>query len=155
METTQIVWLALMVVFVVLEAVTAALVSIWFCAGALVALLIAAFWPAAVFVQVLAFFIVSAACLLALRPLTRKLVHPKRVHTNADANIGKVGQVTAFICPGQSGKVKLNGQVWSARSDAEIPIGRWCRVQGIEGVTLLVVPASGPLDRGENEQADV
>lgn len=140
MQVMQIVWLALLVLFVVLEAATAGLVSIWFCGGALVALLAALVWPQGVWLQVLLFFVVSGVLLLALRPLARRLVGNRRVATNADANIGKAAQVVSEVQPGRFGRVKLEGLEWTAKSDYLLPVGSWCRVDAIEGVKLVVTP---------------
>lgn len=144
MQVVQIVWLALLVVFIIAEASTASLVSIWFCAGAIVALLISLFAPGALAVQIAAFILVSALTLLLLRPMVKKLAGNRRVATNADAGIGKTAQVTEAIRPGQFGRVKLEGQVWTAVSDVELPAGAWCRVEAIDGVKLVVVPVSQP-----------
>lgn len=145
MQTAQIVWLALLVGFVVLEAATATLVSIWFCAGSLVALLISVFWPGAIVVQVLALLVVSVLTLLALRPLAQRLVGGRRVPTNADANVGKVGQVVSEVQPARFGRVRLEGLEWTAKSDSVLPVGSWCEVVGIEGVKLVVIPAKNPM----------
>lgn len=141
METAQIVWLCLMVLFVILEAVTTALVSIWFCAGALVALLISLFAPGLVPLQAGAFLAVSAACLFALRPMARKLVGSKKTATNADANIGKTARVVESINPPRFGRVKVDGLEWLARAEVALPVGSICRVQAIEGAKLVVAPA--------------
>lgn len=140
MEATQIVWLALLVIFIVAEAATVALVSIWFCAGALVALLVSLAAPQLLWLQILSFIAVSGIMLLALRPLASKLIGGKKVATNADANIGKVCQVVSEVQPARIGRVKLEGLEWSARSDYILPVGTWCRVQAIEGVKLVVTP---------------
>ena len=144
MTTMQIIWTALLVGFVILEGVTVTLVSIWFCAGAVVALVVSLIWPNAIVPQVLVFLMVSIATLLALRPLTKKLVGDKKVATNADANVGKIGQVIAEIQPARFGRVKLEGLDWTAKSDEVLPVGTWCRVEAIEGVKLVVTPVSDP-----------
>ena len=67
----SIVWLVLLIVFIAVEAATTTLVSIWFCAGAAVALLFSAFVPNAV-AQTAVFLVVSLLCLVLMRPLVRK-----------------------------------------------------------------------------------
>ncbi|MDL2294705.1 NfeD family protein [Ruminococcaceae bacterium OttesenSCG-928-D13] len=143
MEIVQIVWLVLVVAFVVLEASTATLVSIWFCGGAAAALVVSLIWPSAIAAQVVVFLVVSAALLAGLRPAAKKLMGGRRrVATNADANIGKVAQVVVEIQPGRPGRVKLGGLEWAARSDAVLQVGAWCKVLAIEGVKLVVEPAA-------------
>ena len=141
METMQIVWLVLMLVFVIVEGATATLVSIWFCAGALVALLVSLVAPEAYVLQAVAFLVVSALMLMALRPVARRLIGNRRVATNADASIGKKAQVVVEIQPGRFGRVKLEGQEWTAKSDATLPVGSWVQVLAIEGVKLVVEAA--------------
>lgn len=140
MELMQIVWLVVIIGLIVLEAATTALVGIWFCAGALVALVISLFAPNAVGVQVFVFLVVSVLMLFFLRPIVRKLSSSKTVPTNADANIGKTAQVVTEVQPGSVGRVKLEGLEWAAKSDTVLPVGSWCRVEAIEGVKLVVTP---------------
>lgn len=140
MEISSIVWLAVLVGFAILEGVTAAVVSIWFCIGAVAALIISLIWPSAVAVQVIAFFIVSAIALMALRPFVRRMIGNKHVATNADASIGKNCQVVSEVQPGHFGRVKLEGMEWRAKSAYVMPVGSWGRVEAIEGATLVVTP---------------
>lgn len=153
MGTMQIVWLGLMIFFIVLETVTVAVVSVWFCAGSLAALLVSFMWPRAILAQVFVFFLVSFVALLALRPLANKLVGSKRVATNADASIGKMCQVVSEVQPGRFGRVKLEGLEWAAKSDFVLPVGTWCRVIAIDGVKLVVIPPeqAGPAPFNEGQ----
>ena len=64
--------------------------------------------------------------------------------TNADRVIGSTALVTETIDNAQAqGQVKVNGQVWSARSaqDIVIPAGTDVRVLRIEGVKVMVETA--------------
>lgn len=140
MEAAQIVWLVLVVLFIIAEAVTAALVSVWFCLGGMAALVVALVWPGAYIAQGAVFLAVSAFALLLLRPVAHKVMGNRRVATNADANIGKVCQVINEIQPERFGRVKLEGLEWTAKSYTVLPVGAWCRVDAIEGVKLVVSP---------------
>ena len=62
MELLTILWLALMVLFLVTEAATVTMVSLWFAAGALTAL-VASLLHAPVWLQVVLFLAVSALLL--------------------------------------------------------------------------------------------
>ena len=96
MNGAAIVWLILMVVFLAAEAATVGMVSLWFAAGSLAALLTAlAHGP--VWLQTLLFLVVSAGLLLALRPLAKKYLSPKLTATNVDSVVGSTGLVTAAI----------------------------------------------------------
>jgi membrane protein implicated in regulation of membrane protease activity len=134
------VWVILLVATVVLELSTAQMVSIWFSAGAL-ASLIATFLGAELWLQILLFVVVSAAALLATRPFVKKLTRGKKIPTNADRFVGGVGVVLQEIDNQQGvGQVKVEGAVWSARSETgeKLPAGEQVRVCRIEGVKLIV-----------------
>ena len=143
MTVEQILWLGAFIVFLAIETGTLGLVSIWFAAGALGALLVA--WLGGMFwLQVVVFLVVSCVALAALRPLVKKYIVPKITATNADSLIGTVTLVTGDIDNIQSkGELLLGGVPWSARSTNgdPIPAGTLVRVDRIEGVRLFVSPA--------------
>ena len=146
MNWAAVVWLALMVVFLLIEASTVTLVSTWFAVGALAAL-IAGLLNAPVWLQVMVFVLVSAAALSALRPLVRRYVTPKITKTNVDAVIGSTGLVTVAIDNVSAvGQVKLGAMYWTARSTAgnRIPEGTLVQVDRIEGVKVFVTPVEVP-----------
>ena len=135
-----IVWTAAIILFGVVEAATAGLVSIWFVAGALVAL-IAAFVDASLVVQIILFLVVSAAALALTRPMLRKITNAKAIPTNADRVLGETAKVTETIDNENStGAVYVDGKTWSARStdDAIIPAGSRVYIESMLGVKLLV-----------------
>jgi membrane protein implicated in regulation of membrane protease activity len=137
-----IVWLVALLVFLFVEAQSVTMVSLWFAAGALAAL-IAALCGAELWLQIVLFFVVSIALLAALRPLARKFFTPKITKTNVDSIIGAQGLVTAPIDNiVAQGQVKLNGMEWTARSTSGeiIPIGTQVVVDKIEGVKVFVTP---------------
>ena len=129
-----------MVIFAVVEAATAGLVSIWFVAGS-VAGLIAAIAGAGLLAQLVWFLAVSAAALALTRPLVKKISAPQAVPTNADRVLGQTARVTETIDNDRStGAVYVDGKTWTARSvdGAVIPAESRVRVRRMEGVTLLV-----------------
>ena len=138
----SIIWLVLMVIFLIAEALTVSMISLWFAAGAVVALLLSLL-HLQIWLQVLLFFLVSGVLLACLRPLVRRHVTPKLTPTNVDAIVGTKCMVTAEIdnvCA--AGQVKLNGIEWSARSVTGqiIPEGTLVRVERVEGVKVFVIP---------------
>lgn len=142
MNWAAIVWLVLLVLFFAVEASTVTVVSIWFAAGSVVAL-IASLLGAPTWLQTVLFFVVSILLLLALRPITKKYFTPKLTRTNIDSVIGSVGIVTAKIDNIEAvGTIKLGAMEWSARSTSgdEIPEGTRVRVDRIEGVKVFVTP---------------
>ena len=143
MNWAALVWFFLMILFIMVEANTVAVVSAWFAVGALAAML-ASMLGGQLWLQVTLFFTVSAALLLSLRPMVRKYFTPKLVKTNVDTVIGARGTVTERIDNLAScGQVKLGAMVWSARSTSGEPIeaGTVIRADRIEGVKVFVSPA--------------
>ena len=137
-----ILWLVLMILFLMMESQTVTMVSLWFGAGALAALITALcggeFW-----LQIVIFFAVSIALLASLRPLARKYFTPKITKTNVDSVIGSTGYVTALVDNRKAeGQVKLGAMEWTARSttDEIIPQGTLVRADRIEGVKVFVTP---------------
>ena len=134
-------WVVALVVFLIVEAVTAGLGSIWFVFGSLVALICAAL-GAAVWLQIFWFVIVSVATLVLTRPLVKRYVDSRSVATNADRSIGRAAVVTERIDNlAATGAVQLDGVVWTARSTDDavaIETGERVTVRAIEGVKLIV-----------------
>ena len=146
MDLVAILWLVLLVVFLIVEASTVTLVSIWFAAGSLAALL-AALFGAKLWLQVTLFLAVAVLSLVALRPLFRKFIRPKLTATNVDSVIGSTGLVTASVDNVSAvGQVKLGAMEWTARSTsgAPIPAGTLVKVDRIEGVKAFVTPVEVP-----------
>lgn len=132
-------WLIAMVVFLVVEASTVTMVSLWFALGSLAALVVSLF--AGTGWQIAAFLAVSAAALAMLRPLARKYLKPKLTRTNIDAVVDSKGYVTEPIDNlAATGQVKLGAMYWTARSSAgeKIPEGTLVKVDKIEGVKVFV-----------------
>lgn len=138
--TMTTLWLIVMVLFLVVEAVTVGLVCIWFAAGALAALLCAIF-GGGVWLQVVLFLVVSAVTLYFTRPLVKKYVNAKVEPTNADIVIGKECRVTETIDNIEgTGAVYVDGKTWTARSenDETIQKGTLVTALRIDGVKLIV-----------------
>ncbi len=138
METT--IWIAAIVIFGVVEAMTAGLVSIWFVIGS-VAGLVTAVCGGKIWLQAVVFFVVSIAALIATRPLVARMSKKDNVATNADRVLGGLGRVTETIdntIP--TGAVYIDGKTWSARSEdgSVIKTGQMVRVSRMEGVRLFV-----------------
>lgn len=136
------IWLAFLIAFVVVEALTVALVSVWFAAGALCACLLA-LADFSVALQIGAFCVVSGVMLAALRPFAGKFLKPHITATNVDSVIGSVGIVTAPVDnTAACGQVKLGAMEWSARSTTGelISAGETVKVDKVEGVKVFVTP---------------
>lgn len=142
MEWMAAVWFGLLVLFLWMEASTVTMVSAWFALGALASMIVS-FAGGELWLQVVLFFVVSTVCLLALRPLAKKYFTPKIVKTNVDSVVGTQGKVLESIDNvSATGRVKLGGMEWSARStDGEtIAADTLVTVDKVEGVKVFVTP---------------
>lgn len=141
------IWLILLIGFLIVEgACPIHLVSIWFAAGSLVALLVS-LMGAAVWLQITLFILVSGVLLALLWPMVRKYMKPHLTATNVDAVAGTVGIVVSPIDNVDAvGQVKLNGMEWSARSTTgePIPQGAKVRVDRVQGVKVFVTAVAVP-----------
>ena len=146
----QIVWLAALVFFLIVEGATVGLYSIWFAIGSLGALIVACIAPELYLVQVLFFLLLTCASLLGLRPFAERVLKAKKVGTNADMNIGQIGKVVEAISNEDAkGAVYIFGKTWTARSSSDgvkIQAGELVKVLSISGVKLIVEPAAAPAE---------
>lgn len=139
-STMYIVWAAAIIIFGVLEAATAQLVSIWFVIGSIAGLAAAAL-KAPLYLQIVIFIIVTILALAITRPLVRKFITPKMQRTNADRALNQIGIVQQDIDNINSmGEVKVDGKIWTARSadGSVIPAGSRVEIVEISGVKLIV-----------------
>ena len=135
------IWLAAAVAFGVLELITAPLICIWFCGGALAAALTSVFTQS-VFITATVFVVVSALLLVFTRPLIKSRIAPKIQPTNADRIIGKEAIVVETIDPVENkGQIKVDGQVWSAKCEYPLKMGEKVIISSIEGVKAVVKTA--------------
>lgn len=136
-------WFGLLLAFVIAEAACPFhLVSVWFAVGALVATVISLL-GGELWLQVIAFLVISVGLLIALWPLTKKFLKPKVTPTNVDAIIGSEGYITVAVDNFNAvGQVKLGGMEWTARSTTgeKIDAGTLVKVDRIEGVKAFVTP---------------
>ena len=137
-----VIWLIAAIALLVVEALTAGLATIWFAAGAFVALVFALF-DTPLWLQVLVFFASSIVLLVSTRKIFVEKLKTGVEKTNVDALIGQEGLVTMDIAPFAPGQVKVKGQIWTAvgsQSGEAIAEGTLVRISAIEGVKLVVVP---------------
>lgn len=137
---TAFLWLAAAIILAIVEANTVQLVSIWFAAGALAAM-VPAILGLSFTVQFAVFTVVSILTLAVTRPFVRKKLTVQKVETNSRALIGKVGKVIQPIDNLMSqGRVTVDEMDWSARSEdgKPIPAGEEVLIKEIQGVKLIV-----------------
>ena len=129
LELFSVFWLVLAIVLGVIEAVTFQMVAIWFCLGALAAI-IPSVLGANIWVQFTVFLVVSVAALIGTRPFVKKVLKLRQVHTNADSLIGQVGVVVVDSVDGEitSGRVMVSSQEWAACTEDGMELRKGDRV---------------------------
>lgn len=135
-----IAWIGLAVVLGIIEVTTLDLVFAMLAAGAFAAA-VTAIVTDAVLLQALVALVVSVAMLAVVRPLAlRHLRTPLAIRTGTDALIGQQGLVLEPV-DGHTGRIKLKGEVWSARTydpTVSIEAGRHVEIVQIDGATAIV-----------------
>lgn len=142
MPAAVIGWLIALIVFLVVEAVTVSLVSLWFAGGAFSALIAAAL-GAGTAMQCVIFILVSAVLLALMLPFTRKHLNQKHTRTNADRLIGRNVLVTEEIDNlRETGEIRVNGVLWTAVSTtgAVLACGTLVTIERMEGAKVYVRP---------------
>ena len=134
-------WLIAAGIFFIIEMATIGFLVFWLGIGALLAML-TSFITDSILIQVLVFVITSIILLIFTRPLVNKFVKiPKEVKTNAYSIIGKKAIVISKINNIEgNGQVKIDGDVWSAKSfdDEDIPENTEVEIVEIDGVKAVV-----------------
>ena len=92
--------------------------------------------------QVVVFAVVSTALILAVRPIARRMRNERpELASGVDALKGRQALVLEKV-DGQGGRIKLAGEVWSARAleaDVSYEAGSQVDVVEIDGATAVVM----------------
>ena len=140
-EYMWIIWLAVFVLSIIIEATTAELVSIFFAAGSLVALIISFIPKVDWWIETVIFVVISGVSLLGLRPLMNKLLKREKRNTNIDEMIGKKGIMIKEYDEFNYGEIKVNGIIWNAVNVIEketIKANEVVTIVGVQGNKLIV-----------------
>jgi membrane protein implicated in regulation of membrane protease activity len=135
-------WVGGALVLGILEILSLDLVLIMLAGGALAGGLASAL-GAPLWGQVLAACVVAFLLLAMLRPWLLKHLRERTplVETNASALVGREAVVVSTVSA-DGGRVKLAGEVWSARTtQGALEPGASVRVDRIEGATAVVSPS--------------
>ena len=106
------IWFVLIFAFLIIEALSFNLITIWFAFGSL--------------------------CAFISTYFTDNLINKNVTKTNIDMIIGKIGIVTKEINELSPGRVKVSGKDWMAISNSHIDEGKKVRVLKIEGAKIIV-----------------
>ena len=131
-------WLILFVVLVVIEIATLGLTTIWFAGGSIVAFILAIV-GFSLPVQIVAFLVSSILLLVLTRPIAIKYFNQERKLTNAERQKAVVIETVDTLH--NVGRVEVNGQEWSAKTDEPhevIEKDAVVSIEGIQGVKLIV-----------------
>ena len=139
MENLWIFWIAIGVVFLVIEMLTTALVSIWFVPAAIITCIVSLFIDNLP-LQVAIFVILSAIFMVICRKIYNK--HIKKKVDDVDQNenlIGKIVKVTEDT-NGFSGRILSGDIYWKAVSEngETIPKGETAIVKSVNGTMLTI-----------------
>ncbi len=96
-----------------------------------------------IWIQVIAFTLLSSVCWLGIRPFALKYFYKKSKHikTPAEDVIGSEAIVETDLSPSMgTGRVKVAGESWKATAKEPLPAGTVCVVEKLDGVTLTVRP---------------
>ena len=139
------VWLILAGIFVIAEIATVGFLIFWLSLGSLCAM-ITSFFTDNIIIQTAVFVVTSALFIFFTRPLAKKLDKTDNpLVTNAFSIIGKKAIVVKEINPTLGvGQIKVDGQIWSAKSNGEeiISEGTEVSILSIDGVKAVVTADS-------------
>ena len=138
-----LVWLAVALVAGTVEVLTLDLIFLMIAGGAVAAAVAAAF-GAPTSIDIIVFAVMSGLLLLAARPPLLAYVRRSVPHTptGTAALVGCDGEVLVAV-DRETGRVKLAGEVWTARSATGGPpleVGSQVTVVRIDGATAVVAP---------------
>ena len=138
----SIIWAVVFIGAIVIEAASVEMVAIWFMPGALAAFVLS-FFGVYEWVQCVVFVAITAVLLIVAMPIFRKYVKKRvgQAKTDIDLLIGRYATVEEEIDSSlDSGSVKINGQLWSARmTDPAVvaKIGEHVVIEAVEGSRLV------------------
>lgn len=135
-------WLGVIVLALIIEGMTTDMVSLWFAPGALVAMILAVFGVHVV-IQIVVCVVISVALMILAKTVFKRYLnkHGEKVDTSVEAHTGRIAMVEEEINNfADTGVVKINGQLWSARMEDESQTaakGVQVQVVRVQGTKLI------------------
>lgn len=130
------IWLGIIVILSIWEALTVGLVSIWFIASGIVSLILSLF-NVDFIICFGVFVILGTILMITTRKYLLKLFKVKNTKTNIDRIIGMKGIVTNIL-DNSIYEVKVDGKVWSTYSNEELKVNDYVKILEINSVKLKV-----------------
>ena len=134
------IWLGITIFAIFAELTTAALVSVWFVGGGLVATILSLIPGIDWYWQLTAFFVVSALMMVFLRPIVKKVLDKNSEgKTNLDNIIGQKVRMLSTADFDKLGSAKINDVVWNIKSadDSVLNEGDIVEIVEISGNKLI------------------
>lgn len=131
------VWLVIVLILSFLEAITVNVVSIWFIASGIVAMILS-FFVEDIFIQFAVFVILGIVLLFTTRKFVKNILKGDDVKTNFDRIVGMTGIVTEKIEKNKLGEIKVDGKKWSAQANETIDDGEIVKVLRINSTKVFV-----------------
>ena len=131
------IWLAIIILLAIAEAMTINLVTIWYVASGIVTLILS-FFIDNFTIQFAVFTLLGTFLLITTRQFLQTFLNTKNVKTNLDRIIGMNGIVVEEINKNNNGAVKVDGKVWTAYADKKIKVDSTVKVLEINSSKIKV-----------------
>ena len=132
-----IVWLVVVILLIVIEAMTVNLVTIWFIISGIITMFLS-FFLNDLISQFAVFVLLGILLMLLTKPAIEEMKKNKEEKLNLERIIGMQGVVIKEIKKNVIGEVKVDGKTWSAIADKKITVDSDIVVEEIRGVKLVV-----------------
>ncbi|MDO5831428.1 MAG: NfeD family protein [Methanobrevibacter sp.] len=131
-----LIWVFIAVIFTIFELVTGTFILIWFAVGSVVAAVLN-YLGFDIYVQFIAFAIVSLMLILSTRRFADRITPEPTKKTTAERLIGKHGKVIRKR-DDNNYIVNVNGEEWSATGENNLDVDDEVEIIGIESIKLIV-----------------
>lgn len=131
------VWLTVVVLLTIVEAMTVNLTTIWFVVSGLVAIGLS-FVTDIFLIQFGVFVCLGIVLLIVTKPFVKKFLDSRDAKTNFDRIIGMTGIAVKDISDVNNGEVKVDGKIWTAYSDDSLKVNDKVKVLEISGSKIKV-----------------
>lgn len=131
------VWLGIVLLLILIEAITINLTTIWFVISGVAAMLLT-FVTKVFLIQFALFVLLGVFLLVTTKPFLQSKLDKTKVKTNGDRVVGMKGIVTSEITNKNYGEVKVDGKLWTAFADKKIKVDTTIEVLKIDGIKLKV-----------------
>lgn len=132
-------WIIIFLTLIIIEAIIGDFTALSISIGAISSLILA-YFNFNIFYQVISFGLVSFLSIFLMKPFLKKKIIPEEKHFTHQSFTGKKAIVIEEIKEKDKGKVKINGEIWYAKSYSNIKENEQVIVQDIEDNILIVVP---------------